>query len=82
MVLNAVIGYFEEHNAGNAIAALRSQLAPQCKVLRDGEFKTLPAIELVKGDIIRIRLGDVIPADIKVSFLILDFFFFFSKFFL
>jgi H+-transporting ATPase len=60
---NATIGFLEERQAGNAVKALMESLAPECKVRRDGEWKTLEAAELVPGDIIGIKLGDVIPAD-------------------
>ena len=60
---NATVGYIEERNAGDAIAALKAQLAPQCHVCRDGEWKSIHARELVPGDLIEIKLGDVVPAD-------------------
>ncbi|RCI02493.1 plasma membrane H+-ATPase [Rhizopus stolonifer] len=63
LIANAVIGFMEERQAGNAVKALMDSLAPECKVRRDGEWKTLEASELVPGDIISIKLGDVIPAD-------------------
>ncbi|KAI8099503.1 P-type ATPase [Halteromyces radiatus] len=53
----------EERQAGNAVKALMESLAPECKVKRDGQWKTMEAAELVPGDIISIKLGDVIPAD-------------------
>ncbi|KDO26869.1 hypothetical protein SPRG_08158 [Saprolegnia parasitica CBS 223.65] len=65
LFLNACIGYFEEMQAGDAVSALMGQLAPECKVFRDGAMINLPADELVPGDVIRIRLGDVLPADVK-----------------
>ncbi|KDO27509.1 hypothetical protein SPRG_06776 [Saprolegnia parasitica CBS 223.65] len=65
LLLNACIGYFEEMQAGDAVAALMGQLAPECKVFRDGAMINLPADQLVPGDVIRIRLGDVLPADVK-----------------
>lgn len=65
LLLNACIGYFEEIQAGDAVAALMGQLAPEAKVLRDGEMVNVPADLLVPGDVIRVRLGDVIPADLK-----------------
>jgi H+-transporting ATPase len=60
---NALVGYVEERNAGDAIAALKQQLAPQCHVCRDGKWSNMPARELVPGDLIEIKLGDVVPAD-------------------
>ncbi|OQR99941.1 P-type ATPase (P-ATPase) Superfamily [Achlya hypogyna] len=65
LLLNACIGYFEEMQAGDAVSALMGQLAPECKVFRDGAMVNLPADQLVPGDVIRIRLGDVLPADVK-----------------
>ena len=66
LLLNSIIGFFEERSAGNAVAALKAQLAPQSKCLRNGEFKCIAAQELVPGDVIRFRIGDVVPADVKV----------------
>jgi H+-transporting ATPase len=63
LLANAVVGFWEEYQAGNAIAALKNELALQARVLRDGKWTTIPARELVPGDIIRIRLGDIVPAD-------------------
>jgi H+-transporting ATPase len=63
LLANATIGFWEERQAGNAVKALMDSLAPECKVKRDGEWRTMEAAELVPGDIISIKLGDVIPAD-------------------
>lgn len=63
LVGNAVVGFWEEYQAGNAIAALKKRLALQARVKRDGIWTTVPARELVPGDLIRIRLGDIVPAD-------------------
>ena len=63
LVGNAVVGFWEEYQAGNAIAALQARLALEARVKRDGEWTTVPARELVPGDLIRLRLGDIIPAD-------------------
>jgi len=62
-LVNGSVGYVEERNAGNAIAALKEQLAPQCSVCRNGRWISLPSRELVPGDLIAIKLGDIIPAD-------------------
>jgi H+-transporting ATPase len=65
LLINSSIGYYEEAAAGDAIAALESALAPQCKCKRNGKLiMDLQSSELVPGDVIQIRLGDVIPADI------------------
>lgn len=63
LLANSVIGFFEESQAGNAIAALKAKLALQAIVLRDGKWGTRPAADLVPGDVIRVRLGDIVPAD-------------------
>jgi H+-transporting ATPase len=63
---NAVVGFWEEHQAGNAIAALKAQLANNARVLRDGKWATPKASELVAGDVIRLRLGDIVPADARL----------------
>jgi H+-transporting ATPase len=60
---NAVVGFWEEYQAGNAITALKKRLALQARVKRDGVWTTVPARELVPGDLIRLRLGDIVPAD-------------------
>jgi H+-transporting ATPase len=66
LLANAVIGFWEEFQAGNAIAALKAKLAIKARVRRDGKWSALPARELVPGDIIRIRLGDIVPADARI----------------
>lgn len=66
LIFNAVIGFWEEHKAENALAALKKGLALNARVLREGKWKNIPAAELVPGDVIRIRLGDIIPADVKL----------------
>ena len=63
LIANAVVGFWEEFTAGNAIAALKKTLALKARVRRDGEWKSIVARELVPGDLIRLRIGDVIPAD-------------------
>ncbi|MGB2676127.1 MAG: plasma-membrane proton-efflux P-type ATPase [Candidatus Acidiferrum sp.] len=63
---NAVVGFWEEHQAGNAIAALKAKLAIKAKVKRDGKWITPSARELVPGDVIRVRLGDIVPADARL----------------
>ena len=66
LVSNAVVGFWEEHQAGNAIAALKAKLAINAKVKRDGKWITRAARELVPGDVIRVRLGDIVPADARL----------------
>ncbi|CAA3030147.1 plasma membrane ATPase 4 [Olea europaea subsp. europaea] len=66
LVINSTISFIEENNAGNAAAALMAGLAPKTKVLRDGRWNEQEAAILVPGDIISIKLGDVIPADARL----------------
>jgi H+-transporting ATPase len=63
---NAVVGFWEEHQAGNAIAALKARLAIKAKVKRDGKWTDPKASVLVPGDVIRLRLGDIVPADARL----------------
>jgi H+-transporting ATPase len=66
LLANAMVGFWEEHQAGNAIAALKAKLAITARVKRDGKWATQPARELVPGDAIRLRLGDIVPADARL----------------
>jgi len=66
LAANAVVGFWEEYQAGNAIAALKRKLALRARVKRDGKWRTIPARELVPGDLIRVRLGDIVPADARL----------------
>jgi H+-transporting ATPase len=75
LLSNAVIGFTREHQAGNAIELLKQKLALRARVLRDNKWQETPARELVPGDIVRIRLGDIVPADVKLiegSYLLAD----------
>ncbi|KAJ8526734.1 hypothetical protein K7X08_029211 [Anisodus acutangulus] len=66
LIINSTISFIEENNAGNAAAALMARLAPKAKVLRDGKWSEEDAAVLVPGDIISIKLGDIIPADARL----------------
>ncbi|KAH6781568.1 H[+]-ATPase 11 [Perilla frutescens var. hirtella] len=66
LFINSTISFIEENNAGNAAAALMARLAPKAKVLRDGRWSEEEASILVPGDIISIKLGDIIPADARL----------------
>jgi H+-transporting ATPase len=66
LLSNALVGFWEEHQAGNAIAALKARLAVLAKVKRDGKWVNPKASELVPGDVIRLRLGDIVPADARL----------------
>jgi H+-transporting ATPase len=67
LVVNAIVGFWEEFQAGNAIAALKKSLALNAKVYRDRNWKSIPARQVVPGDLIRLRLGDIIPADAQLQ---------------
>ncbi|MFX1513750.1 MAG: plasma-membrane proton-efflux P-type ATPase [Promethearchaeota archaeon] len=66
LILNGIIRFWEEYQADNAIQELKKNLALKARVLREGEWQELEASQLVPGDIIRVRLGDIVPADIKL----------------
>jgi H+-transporting ATPase len=66
LVSNAVVGFWEERQAGDAIAALKAKLAVKAKVKRDGKWTDPAAREVVPGDVIRLRLGDIVPADARL----------------
>jgi H+-transporting ATPase len=63
---NATVGFVEERQAGDAVEALKARLAIKARVKRDGKWVTPPARELVPGDAIRLRLGDIVPADARL----------------
>jgi H+-transporting ATPase len=64
--VNALVGFWQENKASNAIELLKKRLALRAKVLRDEKWVDVPAAELVPGDIIRVRLGNIVPADAKL----------------
>lgn len=66
LVLNAVVGFREEYQAGNVIEALKKTLALSALAKRDGAWTEVPARELVPGDIVRLRIGDIVPADARL----------------
>jgi H+-transporting ATPase len=66
LLANATIGFWEEREAGDAIEALKARLAIKARVKRDGKWITPPAKDLVPGDSIRLRLGDIVPADARL----------------
>ena len=67
LVMNGVVGFYQENKADSAIEKLKERLSPIARVLRDGDWKQIAAREVVPGDVVRIRPGDVIPADLKLS---------------
>jgi H+-transporting ATPase len=66
LLLNALVGFWQEYKADNAIELLKEKLALTAQVKRDGRWQEVPAQELVPGDLVRIRLGNVVTADLKL----------------
>jgi H+-transporting ATPase len=66
LIINGGIGFWEEKSASDALEALKGQLALKARALRDGKWTEIAAATLVPGDIVRVRLGDVTPADVKL----------------
>jgi H+-transporting ATPase len=67
LLFNATLGFIQEGRAGAALAALKKRLAPTALVRRDGEWIRLPASELVPGDVIKLSLGGLVPADATIA---------------
>ncbi len=67
LLVNAFLDFFQEHRALNALAALKQRLAREALVLRDGRFQRIPARELVPGDIVKLKIGDIVPADLQLA---------------
>jgi H+-transporting ATPase len=66
LAANAIVGFWEEYQAGNAIAALKAKLALMARTKRNGAWTSIPARELVPDDVVRLRLGEIVPADAKL----------------
>jgi len=66
LFFNAIVGFWQEYQASNAIAQLKKNLALKARVLREGQWLNIDASHLVPGDQVKIRLGDVVPADIAL----------------
>ena len=67
LVFNAVLGFFQEERANSALQLLKEKLRINARVKRDGNWTVIPARELVPGDVIRLRAGDFIPADVRMA---------------
>ena len=75
LLVNAFLDFYQEHKALNAIEVLKKKLAKKALVLRDGKWIEINAKEIVSGDIIKIKIGDIIPADVKLikgDFVLID----------
>ncbi|CAE6358520.1 unnamed protein product, partial [Rhizoctonia solani] len=67
LLINSAIGFYEERNAGNAVKALMDSLAPKAKVRRDGKWSEIESADLVPGDMVAFKIGDVVPADCRLT---------------
>ena len=67
LFINSTIGFFEERNAGNAVKALMDSLAPKAKVRRNGTWTEIDSAGLVPGDMISFKIGDIVPADCRLT---------------
>jgi H+-transporting ATPase len=67
LVFNAVLSFVQESRAQNALAILRQRLTIQTRVLRDGHWGLVPAQDLVPGDVVHVRMGDLVPADMRLA---------------
>lgn len=67
IMLNIVVGFVQEYKAEKTMDSLRSLSSPTANVVRDGSTVNVPTIELVPGDLVELKLGDVVPADIRIT---------------
>lgn len=67
LVLNAIVAIYQDNDADSALEALKNMQAINCQVLRDGKWKTEESKQLVPGDVVRVNIGDNIPADIRLT---------------
>ncbi len=67
LVFNAILGFRQEHKAQNALDALKKRLRIMARVFRDGQWRSIPAHDLVPGDLVHIRIGDIVPADMTLT---------------
>ena len=67
LLINAAVGFWEEFKADTAIEALKQRLAPRARVRRDATWKEVDAAELVPGDVVLVRLGNIVPADLELT---------------
>jgi H+-transporting ATPase len=75
LLINATLDFLQERRAQNALKALKQRLSAEIIVLRDGQFETISSRELVPGDIVKLRIGNVVPADVQLlegSYLLID----------
>jgi Ca2+-transporting ATPase len=73
VVINAILGFLQEHRAEQSLAALKKLSSPTCKVIRDGKHEIMPSEELAPGDVIELEAGDSVPADSRVAWVTSNF---------
>jgi H+-transporting ATPase len=66
LMINGLVGFYQEYTADNPIDLLKEKLSYKADVLRDSKWIELPSKEIVPGDVVRVHLGDIIPADVKL----------------
>lgn len=67
LLFNGLLSFFQEERAQAALALLRQRLVVECRVLRDGHWQQVPSAVLVPGDVVHLRLGDLVPADVRLA---------------
>ncbi len=67
LFINSAIGFYEERNAGNAVKALMESLAPKAQCKRGGSWDTIDAADLVPGDMVSFKIGNIVPADCRLT---------------
>jgi H+-transporting ATPase len=75
LLVNASLDFLQEHRALNAVKALKKRMSSEIIALRGGQFKTVPARDLVPGDIVKLRIGNIVPADVQLvrgDYLLID----------
>lgn len=65
ILLNVVVGFFQEYSAEKTMDSLRSLSSPTAAVVRDGDAKVVPSEQVVPGDLVEMKTGDTIPADVR-----------------
>lgn len=65
ILLNVVVGFFQEYSAEKTMDSLRSLSSPTAAVVRDGDAKVVPSEQVVPGDLVEMKMGDTIPADVR-----------------
>lgn len=65
ILLNIIVGFLQEYSAGKTLDSLRSLSSPTAHVVRDGDTKVIPTAEVVIGDLVELKTGDTVPADIR-----------------